>query len=275
MFIPLQPGVYESATLEDVVAAVVRHNLGLEKSHRIDVRRANRLAIICWSGKELCEFRVNAVPLRHGEQGVRITVVNAHSCTGRAEREQVRRAQIYVVEIESFANDNLNCIVKRRGSLAGCRVQIGPSFDYRCECKFELEFKRPCSHTLAAMQRAFLLTHDEKYHSWDKRWIDPIWYTSTWEKQHENPVKRVCVGGAGVVQTDLLPAKLPRKPGRKRKRPYVPSQENARCCRSCGKHGHYSVSCPSPDIARLARTAIEAAKKKAAETIIDLTDIEE
>ena len=53
------------------------------------------------------------------------------------------------------------------------------------------------------------------------------------------------------VQAQLLPPDIPARPGRKKKRVRVAAPAEPlkpRRCHSCGDTGHYSKSCPSPNV---------------------------
>ncbi len=56
----LQVGKYRGADFDQLIAAVVRHNLSIGKEHKIRDRKPQRLYISCSSGDE-CAFRVNAL----------------------------------------------------------------------------------------------------------------------------------------------------------------------------------------------------------------------
>ncbi len=56
----LQVGEYRGADFDQLIAAVIRHNLSIGKEHKIKGRKPQRLYISCSRGDE-CAFRVNAL----------------------------------------------------------------------------------------------------------------------------------------------------------------------------------------------------------------------
>ncbi len=87
----LQVGVYRGADFEQLLTAVVQHNLGIGKEHKIKARKSQRL---CSRGDE-CAFRVNAV--LGDSVSLRIIKFQRHNCDGGSvrKRQSGRRHQVH------------------------------------------------------------------------------------------------------------------------------------------------------------------------------------
>jgi hypothetical protein len=104
------------------------------------------------------------------------------------------------------------------------------------------ENQRPCSHAVAMMMSA-----GEGYDVWHANWFGKCWHTTQWRDQYAKVVKRVAMHPSNWQQKDLVPAMLSLTAGRKRERPYVPT-ERPRKCGACGGFGHFAKSCKAPDM---------------------------
>lgn len=102
------------------------------------------------------------------------------------------------------------------------------TFKYYCECKYEVEHKRPCIHVIAAIKTALVVTKREFYDVWNVRWLGSVWHAKTTEKHDKNYAKRAVLKGAVMYQTGLFLADLPNNPGRKRKSVWAVSDSPAK-----------------------------------------------
>ncbi len=88
----LQVGEYRGADFDQLIAAVVRHNLSIGKEHKIKGRKPQRLYISCSRGDER-DFRVNSLLV--SGVGLRIIKFQQHDCQGGSvQKLQVRTAVI-------------------------------------------------------------------------------------------------------------------------------------------------------------------------------------
>lgn len=70
----------------------------------------------------------------------------------------------------------------------------------------------------------------------------------------------------------MITIDLQRNVGRKKKRPYEPSESQPRNFPACSNPENFSSSCPSPNIMRFAVAMNLKSEKAAAKVIIDLTE---
>ncbi len=80
----LQAGEYRGSNFDHLLAAVVRHNLGVGKEHKIKDRKPQSLYISCSRGDK-CDFRVN-IFLVNGA-GRRIIKFQQYNCEGGSVRK--------------------------------------------------------------------------------------------------------------------------------------------------------------------------------------------
>ena len=91
----------------------------------------------------------------------------------------------------------------------------------------------------------------------DMVWFGKVWYVSQWAKQYSVRITRASgMQAHEYVESELLPAKLCEKPGRKKKKSYEsydnPDPERPLLrdlqCGHCGRYGHNRKGCRTPDI---------------------------
>lgn len=119
--IRLVKGRYPGATFDDLVTAVVEHNVMLQKSHRVLARKPNRISLICSVGRSECDFRAYATKLKKGKNGmnkfndlsdglggvdgISINQFTHHTCTVGSQRVRQMKSAILenmVTEIQDF-----------------------------------------------------------------------------------------------------------------------------------------------------------------------------
>ncbi len=124
---------------------------------------------------------------------------------------------------------------------------------------------RPCSHAVAAIKAASKLVKLPQYQGlMDHRWLGKVWHLGTWRTQHADVIKRVYLAGY-AEQLNLFPPRMHARPGRKRNKPYQPSQSMPRTCPACGMTNHFMANFPKPIIVQLSQAkrqkTIKAANK--------------
>ncbi len=92
--------------------------------------------------------------------------------------------------------------------------------------------------------------------------------------QRTGVIKRVSLAGRAeqLKQENLIPPRMHARPGRKRNKPYKPSQSMPRMCPACGMPGQFMANCPKPDSVRLSHAKRQKTIKVANELVIDLTN---
>ena len=106
------------------------------------------------------------------------------------------------------------------------------------------------------------------YDIWNLGWFGPCWHSATWRDQYQRPVKRVALQPSEWTERDLVPAQLTLAPGRKRERPYVPT-DRPRKCQACGAFGHFASSCKQPEMDKLVASHVKRTKK----AVVDYIDL--
>lgn len=173
--------------------------------------------------------------------------------TPRAERDHLetissaRRYRVWPNEITDVKM--LATVGNPGGRLCDVEIDLGNFKDgspttimpFTCQCAFAEEHSRPCGHVIAAASSVRLDV-------WGKFWFGECWWNSNWKKQHQAWVPRPHLQPGDFFAEDVRPARLCARPGRKRKRPYEPSNQNPRICRACGSRGHFTSACPRPNV---------------------------
>ncbi len=215
--------------------------------------------------------RRNAIELMNNGHKLTTRALAAHSST-------VTASTTLLCEPEEIAPDgSFTCIVRRSSGKTSYRVRVTPTYSVECPCRHYEEMLRPCDHAVAAIRLASTTVGLSQYQDvMDCRWIDAAWHLETWRAQHSGVIKRVSlVGQAGQLeQEDIIPPKLHSRPGRKRVRPYEPSESMPRTCPACGRTGHFSRGCPSPSSAHLSQSKRAGILEVADSLVIDLTQDE-
>ncbi len=157
-----------------------------------------------------------------------------------------------------------------------CRVRVTPSYAVECPCRHYEELMWLCRHAVPAVKAASTLVKLPQYQDvMDHLWLGKVCHLEKWRAQHTGVIKRVSLTGREekLKQENLFPPRMHARPGRKRNKPYQPSQSVPRTCPACGMTGHFMANCPKPNAVELSprrsdRKTIEAAN----ELVIDLTN---
>ncbi len=88
---------------------------------------------------------------------------------------------------------------------------------------------------------------------WHKDWFDDDLLTEHWEEQNACQIQRPQIPEFAGVGKHVIPAALHKRLGRKKKRK---CDEGTKLCSACGQIGHYSVTCPAPDIVRWSKVRL-------------------
>ncbi len=101
-----------------------------------------------------------------------------------------------------------------------------------------------------------------------------VWHLQTWRAQHTGVIKRVSLAGRSeqLKHENGIAPRMHAKTGRKRNKPYQPSQSMPRMCSACVMPGHFMANCPKLDSARLSHANRQKTVKVANELLIDLTN---
>ncbi len=62
------------------------------------------------------------------------------------------------------------------------------------------------------------------------------------------------------------------RPGRKRNKPYRPSQSMPQTCPACDMTGHFMAYCPKPNVVQLSQAKRQKTIEAANKLVIDLTN---
>ncbi len=151
-----------------------------------------------------------------------------------------------------------------------------PSYAVECPCRHYEELMRPCRHAVAAVKVASTLMNLPQYQNvMDHRWLGTVWHLHTWRAQHTGVIKRMSLAGRAeqLKQENLIPPRMHARSGRKRNKPYQPSQSMPRMCPACGMPGHFMANCPKPDSVRpVPCRSGRNPSKVANELVVDLTN---
>lgn len=125
-----------------------------------------------------------------------------------------------------------------------------------CPCFKDLDSGRPCKPALAVFDK---ISRDREYkESWswrNKKWFHQTWHASTWVQQWTGYAMNPPNIPDELQETGLLPWRRrpaqrgrPTKARKRARAPEPPRREGPGArnpeCRSCGKRGHYTKSCP-------------------------------
>ena len=100
-------------------------------------------------------------------------------------------------------------------------------------------------------------TNKHNFDLMDMAWFGSVWHVATWAKQYSARITRASdMQAHEYVETELLPAKLFAKPGRKKRKAHTsleqpdPAHPELRTqrCKLCGRFGHNRRGCTQPDI---------------------------
>ncbi len=108
----------------------------------------------------------------------------------------------------------------------------------------------------------------------DHQWLGKVWHLGTWRAQHTGVIKRVSLAGHAeqLKQENRFPPSMRARPGRKRNKPYQPSQSMPRTCPACGMTGHLMANCPKSNVVQLSQAKRKKTIEAANELVIDLTN---
>ncbi len=72
-----------------------------------------------------------------------------------------------------------------------------------------------------------------------------------------------------VKQENIIPPRMHARPGRKRNKPYQPSQSMPRTCPACGMTDYFMANCPKPIIVQLSLAKRQKTINAANKLVID------
>ncbi len=116
-----------------------------------------------------------------------------------------------------------------------------------CSCRHYKELMRPYSNAVEAIKAASTLVELPQYQDvMDHPWLGTVWHLETRRGQHTSVIKRLSLAGHAeqLKQENLIPPWMDPRPGRKRNKPYQPSQSMPRTCPACGMTDHFTANCP-------------------------------
>ena len=96
-------------------------------------------------------------------------------------------------------------------------------------------------------------------------------HTDSWVEQNAFPIARmqIPVFPAGYIGRYVIPADLHKRLGRK-KRKRDEDREGKAICQACGGKGHYSVTCPEPNIVRWTKVLLDRTLKAMRKVVIEI-----